>query len=84
MPCVFTLATFGMSAFGFSALTLAMAACVLPGFAQTVSLSVPAQSSGAKEAPSTLTLKDALALAEKNDPAMLAATSDATRRKRGP
>ena len=58
-------------------LTIALAACVSPGFAQTSSLSVPAQASGAKEAPSTLTLKDALALAEKNDPAMLAATSDA-------
>lgn len=58
-------------------LTLAMAACVLPGSAQTVSLSVPTQSSGSKDAPLTLTLKDALALAEKNDPAMLAAASDA-------
>jgi outer membrane protein TolC len=58
-------------------LTFAMSVCVIPGFAQTVSLSVPAQARGAKEAPSTLTLKDALALAEKNDPVMLAATSDA-------
>ncbi len=49
----------------------------LPGFAQTVSLSLPAQASSAKEAPATLTLKDALALAEKNDPALLAAASDA-------
>ncbi len=58
-------------------LTIALAACVSPGFAQTSSLSVPEQARGSKEAPSTLTLKDALALAEKNDPVMLAATSDA-------
>ena len=45
-------------------LTFAMAAGVLPGFAQT------------KDAPATLTLKDALTLAEKNDPALLAASSD--------
>ncbi|MGA7413638.1 MAG: TolC family protein [Bryobacteraceae bacterium] len=54
-----------------------MAACVLPGFAQTVSLYVPTQPNATKEAPLTLTLKDAIALAEKNDPAMLTATSDA-------
>ncbi len=58
-------------------LTLALAACVMPAFAQTVSLSVPTQPSGTKEAPPTLTLRDAIALAEKNDPAMLAAASDA-------
>jgi outer membrane protein TolC len=58
-------------------LTLVLAACALPGLAQTVRLSMPAQASSSKEAPSTLTLKDAIALAEKNDPAMLAATSDA-------
>ena len=49
-------------------LTFAVAAFVWPGFAQ---------SSGSKDAPQTLTLKDALALAENNDPSLLAATSDA-------
>jgi outer membrane protein TolC len=44
-------------------LTFAMA--LAPGFAQT------------ENRPSTLTLNDALALAEKNDPALLAASSDA-------
>ena len=58
-------------------LTFAMATCVLPSFAQTVNFSLAAQPSGTKEAPLTLTLKDALALAEKNDPALFAATSDA-------
>src|ERR1039458_6592253 len=58
-------------------LTFAMATCVLPSFAQTVNFSLAAQPSGTKEAPLTLTLKDALALAEKKDPALFAATSDA-------
>jgi len=46
-----------------AAVAAVLIACCLPGSAQN--------------APVTLTLKDALALAEKNDPAMLAATSDA-------
>ncbi len=58
-------------------LTFATALGVLPGLTQTVSLSASTQSSATKEAPLTLTLKDALALAEKNDPTMLAAGSDA-------
>ena len=45
-------------------LAVALAACALPA--------------AANQAPLTLTLKDALALAEKNDPSVLAATSDAT------
>jgi outer membrane protein TolC len=58
-------------------LIFAIAAGVWSSFAQTVNSSLSAQNSGSKEAPLTLTLKDALALAEKNDPALLAATSDA-------
>src|SRR5689334_14115503 len=44
--------------------------------AQNNSLLAP-QAESAKQAPVTLTLKDALALAEKNDPTVLAAASDA-------
>jgi len=58
-------------------LIFATVACVSSSFAQTVNFSVPTQPPGANEAPQTLTLKDALALAEKNDPSLLAATSDA-------
>jgi outer membrane protein len=58
-------------------LTFALAACVLPSFGQTGNFSFSPQSSGTKEAPATFTLKDALALAGKNDPALLAAASDA-------
>lgn len=44
-------------------------ACALPSCAQNAALS--------KQGPLTLTLKDALALAEKNDPGILAANGDA-------
>src|ERR1035438_1725642 len=50
--------------------------CSSPGSAQNANTSLFSQA-GTKQGPVTLTLKDALALAEKNDPALLAATSDA-------
>jgi len=43
--------------------------CLLPGLAQPTT-------GGAQQPPATLTLKDALALAQKNDPTLLAAESD--------
>jgi outer membrane protein TolC len=58
-------------------LIFVIAACGVPDFGQTMGLSLTAQASGTKDVPATLTLKDALALAEHNDPALLAATSDA-------
>jgi outer membrane protein TolC len=48
-----------------------------PGSAQDATSSLFAQFSASKHKPVTLTLKDALALAEKNDPSVLAAASDA-------
>ncbi len=59
-----------------AALTAVLIACSLPGSAQNHN-ALFNQAAGAKEAPVTLTLKDALALAEKNDPTVLAAASDA-------
>jgi outer membrane protein TolC len=50
---------------------------VVPGAAQNASSSFFSQPPAQKQGPVTLTLKDSLALAEKNDPAVLAATSDA-------
>ena len=46
-------------------------------FAQTTDSTQPAQPGTTSPTPTTLTLKDALALAAKNDPTMLAAASDA-------
>ena len=60
-----------------AALAVLLLACFTTGSAQDAkSLSAP-QSAGANQAPVTLTLKDALALAERNDPTVLAAASDA-------
>ena len=47
------------------------------GAAQKLSNDSPAQPSAAQSAPSTITLKDALALAAKNDPSLAAASTDA-------
>lgn len=58
-------------------LIFVIAAGAVPGFGQTVGQSLTAQASGTKDAPATLTLKDALALAEKNDPGLLTASNDA-------
>lgn len=58
-----------------AALAVAVMACIAPVSAQNAK--VADQSLAAKQGPVTLTLKDALALAEKNDPAVLAAASDA-------
>ena len=58
-------------------LIVGVVASASAGFAQTLNFSLSAQPAGTKQAPATLTLKDALALAAKNDPALLAATSDA-------
>ncbi len=57
-------------------LTFASILFLLPGFAQTGNVAPPSALSAAQPAPQTLTLKDALALAEKNDPSVLAAASD--------
>jgi outer membrane protein TolC len=57
-------------------LACVLIACSSPGSAQNANTSLFSQA-GTKQGPVTLTLKDALALAEKNDPALLAATSDA-------
>jgi outer membrane protein TolC len=48
-----------------------------PGCAQDATSSLLAQFSASKHKPLTLTLKDALALAEKNDPSVLSAAADA-------
>ena len=58
-------------------LAIVSIACSSPGSAQNANTSLFSQPAGTKQGPVTLTLKDALALAEKNDPALLAATSDA-------
>ena len=60
-----------------TALTVVLVACALPGSAQNANASLSTQPGGANHAAVTLTLKEALALAEKNDPAVLAATTDA-------
>jgi outer membrane protein TolC len=49
----------------------------LPGSAQNASTSLFNQPRAPRQGPETLTLKDALAMAEKNDPAVLAASGDA-------
>lgn len=61
---------------GTAILAAALAAFAPPCGAQDSGASVAAQPVAA-QAPVTLTLKDALALAEKNDPALLAAAADA-------
>jgi outer membrane protein TolC len=58
-------------------LTFALLVSASPGFAQTANFSLPMQPVSSQQAPATLTLNDALALAEKNDPALRAAASDA-------
>lgn len=60
-----------------TALAVILSASVLPVGAQNASPSLFSQPHASKQGPVTLTLKDAQALAEKNDPAVLAATSDA-------
>lgn len=57
-------------------LAFALIACSSPGPAQNASTSLFSPA-GTRPGPVVLTLKDALALAEKNDPALLAAASDA-------
>ncbi|MFL6415998.1 MAG: TolC family protein [Bryobacteraceae bacterium] len=49
----------------------------LPGSAQNANRSMFGDSAAAKQEPVTLTLKDAIALATKNDPTVLAASTDA-------
>ncbi len=67
--------------FGSASQTTAIATILIaslsPVCAQNANSSLFNQSHSSKQGPVTLTLKDALALAEKNDPAVLAATSDA-------
>ena len=50
----------------------------LPSYAQDTPGSLSSQVNSAKHEPITITLKDALGLAERNDPSVLAASSDAT------
>ncbi len=64
----------GVSACG---LTFALIVSASPSLAQTADFSLLKQPGAAQQPPATLTLKDALALAEKNDPGLLAAASDA-------
>ncbi len=59
------------------ALTVFLISVALPGLAQNTSSSLFNQPHALQQGPVTLTLKDALALAERNDPAVLAATGDA-------
>lgn len=66
---------------GLLTVPLAVMVGVLPGLGQTdvspaVGQATEAQQAGTPHAPRTLSLKDALALAEKNDPGVLAAISD--------
>jgi outer membrane protein TolC len=49
----------------------------LPGCSQTANSSLSTQTAESKHAPLTLTFKDALSLAEKNDPTVSAAATDA-------
>jgi outer membrane protein TolC len=58
------------------ALTVFLISVALPGLAQNTSSSSFNQPHALQQGPVTLTLKDALALAERNDPAVLAATGD--------
>jgi outer membrane protein TolC len=60
-----------------AAIAVILIACALPGSAQNASSSLFSQPHASKQAPLTLTLKDSIALAEKNDPAVLAAAGDA-------
>jgi outer membrane protein TolC len=60
-----------------TALAVILSASVLPVGAQNAHSSLFSQPHASKQGPVILTLKDAQALAEKNDPAVLAATSDA-------
>ena len=58
---------------GVTAICVALVSCVLPGSAQDAkpqdtNSSLSSQPAAAKQSTGTLTLKDALALAEKNDP----------------
>jgi outer membrane protein TolC len=62
-------APFRIANVGVSRLTFALIVFISPVLAQTAAAPPPA--------PVTLTLKDALALAEKNDPSVLGAASDA-------
>jgi outer membrane protein len=64
----------GISAWG---LTFAMIISQSPAVGQTANFSAVTQAGATQQPPATLTLNDALALAEKNDPALRAATSDA-------
>lgn len=59
------------------ALVVIAIVCSAPVCAQNANVSLAGQPDRAKQRPVTLTLKDALALAEENDPAVLAATRDA-------
>ena len=59
-----------------SCLTFAVIFFIAPVFAQTGNVPPPPALAAAQQAPMTLTLKDALALAEKNDPSVLSAASD--------
>jgi outer membrane protein TolC len=60
-----------------TALAVVLAACALPVAEQNADASSNTHAAGARQGPVTLTLKDALALAEKNGPGVLAAASDA-------
>jgi outer membrane protein TolC len=60
-----------------TAITLLFLAGAWPGSAQDAGSSLFHQLHASHQAPVTLTLKDALALAEKNDPTLLAAVADA-------
>jgi hypothetical protein len=58
-------------------LTFALIVSASASFAQIANFAPLTQPSSTQQSPATLTLKDALALAAKDDPALLAAASDA-------
>jgi hypothetical protein len=62
-------------------LTFALIVSASASFAQIVNFAPLTQPSSTQQSPATLTLKDALALAAKNDPALLAVASDASARE---
>ena len=59
-----------------SGLAFALIVSASASRAQTAAFTLPVQEPPARQAPATLSLTDALALAEKNDPAIRAANSD--------
>ncbi len=72
MPCSARRNSFGY----INSLPVLVFACTLPGLAQNPGSSfLLNQSADSRHKPITITLKDALAMAQKNDPTVLAAAS---------